>query len=208
MVVVVVAVITAFSTTTVAVTPATADTTPLTVVRVDFAGGTPQVSTVSVPGVAGLHQLQAAEPDAVITPLVTYHPLSGADPLRAQQWALDALRTDAAHQAGYDGSGQTVAVIDTGIMPDHEDLAGRVTATADFIDEVPGFRYHGTAVAGIIAANAGNGLGGVGVAPGVRLLDARGRRPRWPARPRRRPMLNHADRTAGASRCAGGHPFL
>ena len=106
----------------------------------------------------------------------SYVPLSvgsGTDPLRDQQWALDRLGVDSAHAAGFDGSGQTIAVIDTGIYPGQEDLTGQVIDSADFIDGVPGFRFHGTAVAGIMAANAGNGVGIEGIAPGAKLIDAR-----------------------------------
>lgn len=77
------------------------------------------------------------------------------------------------------GSGVRVAVVDTGITPRHPDL--RVYGGASF---VPGVRswyddhYHGTHVAGTIAATA-NGRGLVGVAPrarvyAVKVLNRRG----------------------------------
>ena len=68
----------------------------------------------------------------------------------------------------------TVAVLDTGIDRDHEELDGQVAAETNFSksfapDDIHG---HGTHVAGIIAAKD-NGLGIVGVAPGCLLLNVK-----------------------------------
>lgn len=93
---------------------------------------------------------------------------AATDPLRPRQWSIDALNVA---EAGTDGTGVVVGVVDSGIA-DHADLAGRVLARRDFVG-IPGTNYHGTNVAGIIAAVAGNGIGIAGVAPGVRLIDAR-----------------------------------
>lgn len=73
-------------------------------------------------------------------------------------------------QAIATGEGITVAVIDTGVDTSHPELAARVF---DDID-VSGFGKspdrHGTAIAGIIAAESGNGIGSYGVAPGTKIL--------------------------------------
>jgi subtilisin family serine protease len=72
------------------------------------------------------------------------------------------------------GRNVRVAVIDSGVEDNHPDLAGQVFIKENFVD---GTAYaaesHGTAVAGIIAARAGNGIGIEGVAPGVRLMALR-----------------------------------
>ncbi|MFQ5635874.1 MAG: S8 family serine peptidase, partial [Gammaproteobacteria bacterium] len=69
-----------------------------------------------------------------------------------------------------DGSGVTVAVIDTGVDTAHPELAARVVESVD----VSGFGMtpdrHGTAIAGIIAAESDNGIGAYGVAPGTGIL--------------------------------------
>jgi subtilisin family serine protease len=64
-------------------------------------------------------------------------------------------------------------VIDSGIDASHPDLQGQLAVNSNFVDNAatpP--ENHGTAVAGIIAARAGNG-GIVGVAPQARLMGLR-----------------------------------
>jgi subtilisin family serine protease len=67
-----------------------------------------------------------------------------------------------------------VAVVDSGVEPNHPDLAGQIELRENF---VAGRAFapegHGTEVAGIIAARANNHLGIVGVAPRARLLALR-----------------------------------
>lgn len=81
---------------------------------------------------------------------------------QAQRWA--------------NGESVSVALIDTGVDATHPDLAGRIGEQRDFVGaggHEPGRDRHGTEVAGVIAAVANNGLGIVGVAPGVELLSYR-----------------------------------
>jgi thermitase len=68
-----------------------------------------------------------------------------------------------------------VAVLDTGIDQQHEDLAGKVVGSINFSDsETASDRLgHGTHVAGIIAATAKNGIGIAGAAPNARLLNVK-----------------------------------
>jgi subtilisin family serine protease len=81
-----------------------------------------------------------------------------------------ALTGAAALHPSARGRGQLVAVIDTGVDADHADLAGRVRERVDATGNGWSADLHGTAVAGIIAANADNAEGGYGVAPDVELL--------------------------------------
>jgi len=72
----------------------------------------------------------------------------------------------------YDGTGITIAVIDTGVDSNHPDLKNKVVDQVSFIaGETPedGFG-HGTHVAGIIA---GNGASYKGVAPGASLMNVK-----------------------------------
>ena len=71
------------------------------------------------------------------------------------------------------GQGVRVAVIDTGVDTSHPDLAGRIAFTRDLVgkDSTPFNRdVHGTAVAGVIAANPASRRGITGVAPRAKLL--------------------------------------
>jgi subtilisin family serine protease len=101
--------------------------------------------------------------------------LAAGDPLRSQQWGLDTIGADAAHSTST-GTGAVVAVIDTGVLASHEDLEGRLVPGHDFVenDNTPQDENgHGTHVTGIIAADAGNGKGIEGVAPGAKVMPIR-----------------------------------
>lgn len=98
------------------------------------------------------------------------------DPYRRQQWALDRTAFEASWSRAA-GPATTVAVIDTGVDASHEELKGSVLSGWDAISGQEGATSddhgHGTHVAGIIAAQAGNRRGGAGAAPGVRVLPVR-----------------------------------
>ena len=94
-------------------------------------------------------------------------PLYATQPA-ARQWRLAELHELAS------GRGVRVAVIDSGIEATHPDLAGQLLLNQNFVDGRPLVgESHGTAVAGIIAARADNGLGIAGIAPQARLLGLR-----------------------------------
>ncbi|MEO3976438.1 S8 family serine peptidase [Streptomyces sp. CAU 1734] len=75
-------------------------------------------------------------------------------------------------QSGYDGKSVRIAVLDSGIDPDHPDFKDRVVGAKNFTDSPDtGDRLgHGTHVASIAA---GTGGGHKGVAPGASLLNAK-----------------------------------
>lgn len=104
------------------------------------------------------------------------------EPLESLQWNIPAIKADEAHQVSEGSKKVTVAVIDTGVDDTHPDLkpnfsakqsASCVGGTADtskgaWRPYAEGGSYHGTHVAGTIAAPR-NGVGVAGVAPGVKV---------------------------------------
>ena len=68
-----------------------------------------------------------------------------------------------------------VAVLDTGIDKNHEDLRGKVIAEVNFSESSSSddFNGHGTFIAGIIAANIDNGIGIAGISPNCSLLNVK-----------------------------------
>lgn len=82
------------------------------------------------------------------------------------QWGVRRVNAPAAWPTNQ-GSGVKVAIIDTGIDAEHPDLKGRVAGGYNALDKDKPWaddHFHGTHVAGIVAANL-NGEGVVGVAP-------------------------------------------
>lgn len=97
------------------------------------------------------------------------------DPYFALQTGFVALGAAQAQRLA-NGDDIDIALIDTGIASAHPDLLGRIREQRDFVGAPapdPDLDRHGTEVAGVIAAIANNGIGIVGVAPGVRLHSYR-----------------------------------
>ena len=188
------------------------------------AGPAPDLAVVGAAGIdsAKLAELLALQPDvafAVPDRRKTIRAVPN-DPLYAQQWLLqrgEPAAIDA--QAAWDmttGSSQVVvAIVDTGVRPDHEDLRERLVPGHDFISDVktagdgdgrdgdatdpgdfltaedlqdPEFAgcgagaggnlptrssWHGTRVAGVVAATGNNSRGLAGVSWSARLLPLR-----------------------------------
>jgi len=87
---------------------------------------------------------------------------------------VDAYRTN----ANTTGSGVKVAILDTGVDPNHPDLKPNLVDSVDFTGDARLLHGHASHVAGIAGAKA-DGVGIVGVAPdcslySVRVLDADG----------------------------------
>jgi hypothetical protein len=104
-----------------------------------------------------------------------------ADPVRdSQQWVFDMLDVQAAWQVT-EGSGVTVAVIDSGVYPNVSDLSGStVTSGPDLTGlhtspDNANWGQHGTWMASIIAGHGHDGGydGIMGIAPAAKILSIR-----------------------------------
>jgi subtilisin family serine protease len=107
------------------------------------------------------YAIGAAAAGAIGDPLYPVQPT-------ATEWQLRDLQRAAT------GRGIKVAIVDSRVDVGHPDLAGQFVADKDFVDDggaTP--EAHGTHVAGIIGAKAGNGIGIAGVAPGARMMALR-----------------------------------
>jgi serine protease len=134
----------------------------------------------------------AVEPDVRVKALFVPN-----DPLYAQQWHYKNGPGGINAEPAWDitkGAGTVVAVIDTGITP-HTEFAGQLVPGYDFIGDIPtaadgdgrdadpndpgdydyyyDSSWHGTHVAGTIAAKTDNGAGTAGVAPDAKILPVR-----------------------------------
>ncbi len=129
----------------------------------------------SEPGVELVQRNQGFEGLAEIGPGEAAEPSPGSDPYAGLQHGAAAIRADFAHRWSK-GRGVRVAVVDTGVDVDHPDLEARIRVARNFVER--GERtfsadLHGTAVAGVIAARDGNGVGIYGVAPEAELMAAK-----------------------------------
>jgi subtilisin family serine protease len=92
------------------------------------------------------------------------------------EWDRTQIGAPAAWDAGYDGNGVTVAVLDTGVDASHPDLAGVVTAAKNFSpsDNLADHVGHGTHVASTIAGSGRKSSGKYrGVAPGTKIISGK-----------------------------------
>jgi subtilisin family serine protease len=93
------------------------------------------------------------------------------DPYAHLQHGVETLHLGKAHGLAT-GKGVKVALVDTGVDLSHPDLAGKIVKASNFVswgDQAFTGDAHGTAVAGVVAADANNHLGIVGVAPGAEI---------------------------------------
>ncbi|HET7931419.1 MAG TPA: S8 family serine peptidase [Rhodanobacteraceae bacterium] len=124
-------------------------------------------------GNGGVRALPASPPPPPPPPPT--QPTTPQPPIDAQ---LSLTNTYAAHAAGYDGSGVTIGVVDSGIMASNPAVAGRVKAELIYVDpsqnnvNIDDVVGHGTWVSEIAAGAPFDQFPG-GIAPGADLVSAR-----------------------------------
>jgi thermitase len=97
------------------------------------------------------------------------------DDYSGRQWAIPKTMVPEAWEVTSGESSVVIAVLDTGIDIEHEDLVGKVIAEVNLTNSLTtdDLYGHGTHVAGIIAAVANNDVGIAGVAYDCRLMNVK-----------------------------------
>lgn len=107
--------------------------------------------------------------------MVVSHAATVTDPSYASSWALPKIQAPAAWDSA-NGSGVTIAILDTGIDSAHPDLAPNLVPGWNVYDNnsnTTDVHGHGTWVAGVAAMAANNGNGSAGVAWGAKIMPVR-----------------------------------
>ncbi len=114
--------------------------------------------------------VEFAEPDYIATAFLVPN-----DPGYANQWALPKIQAPQAWDLTTGSSAVRIAILDTGIDQDHEDLKAKIVANRNFTtSKTVDDRYgHGTHVAGIAAAITHNGRGVAGVGFNTSLMNVK-----------------------------------
>jgi subtilisin family serine protease len=111
---------------------------------------------------------------AVLALAATAVAAAPTDPLADAQWYLAANRTFDAWVDPPALAPVRVAIVDSGIDRTNPEFKGRIAAARSFVGGTPDDEQgHGTIVAGIIAANARDGIGVAGSSPSAKLLVAK-----------------------------------
>lgn len=114
--------------------------------------------------------LKAAELDRRVSP-----DMAANDVYAGSEWHLQKINAPAAWDASQ-GSGVTIAILDSGVLATHPDLAASLVPGWNFYDnnaDTADVYGHGTSVAGAAAAITNNGTGVAGVAGAAKIMPIR-----------------------------------
>ena len=139
------------------------------------------VQVVEMPAGTEIESVQAASEVSYAEPdyLYNFQPAAQTQSSRSRQsgaeasYSLQVVDAADAWQRTKGSSTITIAVVDTGIDPNHPDLKGKITGGYNVLD--PGSaptdeNGHGTHVAGIAAGNPDTSMGISGIAPSCRIM--------------------------------------
>lgn len=153
-----------------AAAPATATAAPVS------AAAAPVSAAASGAATHLSHAYPGAPRHAAISRAACSSPAQPATPATDEPWPQVRYDLAAVHRI-QQGSGVSVAVLDSGVDPSHPQLAGAVQGGGDLLDPsgngLEDCAGHGTAVASIIAARPIAGVAFVGIAPQAQILSIR-----------------------------------
>lgn len=147
----------------------------------DIAGNIYETSPIDISstGNSNLAQLRNKSV-AGIRALTSVLPISNEqlvpnDPYVWKQWALKQIEVPSLWQLTTGNSDTLIAILDTGIDANHEDLSGKIIADINFTDSPTSgdINGHGTHVTGIAAAIVNNNKGIAGIAPTSSLMNVK-----------------------------------
>lgn len=128
----------------------------------------PNMSETAVQAVLAHNpHLKFAELDGLVEPSLVAN-----DPYLGSAWHLNKIGAPTAWDTAQ-GSGMTIAILDTGVDATHPDLSARIVPGWNFYNNTSDTRdvyNHGTGVAGSAAAILNNGIGVAGVAGQARIM--------------------------------------
>src|SRR5215218_8164209 len=128
---------------------------------------TEQAAQAASEGLANRPDVQYVERNGIVEATAV-----SSDPQVGSQWHHTVIRKTA-NLGTLPSAPPTIAVVDSGVDYNHPDLSGKVIKGPDFVNK--DFNPmddlgHGTHVAGVAAATAGNGQFGEGVSPNSKIL--------------------------------------
>jgi len=115
-------------------------------------------------------RLKYVELDMVLAPAASVN-----DPAYSKSWALTGIDAPGAWDTA-NGSGVTIAILDTGVDGSHPDLATNMVPGWNIHDnnaDTSDVHGHGTSVSGTAAMVGNNGTGSAGVAWGAKIMPVR-----------------------------------
>src|SRR5215204_4719408 len=128
---------------------------------------TEQAAQAASEGLANRPDVQYVERNGIVEATAV-----SSDPQVGSQWHHTVIRKTA-NLGTLPSAPPTIAVVDSGVDYNHPDLAGKVIKGPDLVNrdwDPMDDNGHGTHVAGIAAATAGNGQFGEGVSPDSKIL--------------------------------------